>query len=83
MVNDNFTAWTGRRNPQKRRKPASNAQVSKAEPRGRQPNQVNGVGFAELTVVGFYEVEVSDDADFSAVAEVESVISRQGLRFVE
>ena len=75
--------WTARRNPQKRRKPALNAQVSKAEPQGRQPGQVGGVGFAELAVVGFDEVEVSDDADFSAVANVESVISRRGLKFVE
>ena len=34
------------------------------------------MGFAELAVVGFDEVEVSDDADFSAVADVESVVSR-------
>ena len=38
---------------------------------------------AKLAVVGFYEVEVSDDADFSAVADVESVVSRQSLKFVE
>jgi hypothetical protein len=74
--------WTKRRNPQKRRKPAPNAQISKAEPRGRQPRQVGGVGFVPLSVVGFDEVEVSDDADFSAVADVESVVSRQGLKFV-
>ena len=74
--------WTRRRNPQKRRKPAPNAQVSKAEPQGRQPGQVGGVGFVPLSVVGFDEVEVSDDADFSAVADVESVVSRQGLKFV-
>jgi hypothetical protein len=81
------TSWpcTGRRNPQKRRKPAPNAQVNKAEPQGRQPGQVGSVGFAELAVVGFDEVEVSDDADFSAVADVESVVSRRGLslNFVE
>ena len=82
-VNDNFTALTRRRNPQKRRKPAPNAQVSKAEPQGRQPGQVGGIGFVPLAVVGFDEVKVSNNADFSAVADVESFISRQGLKFVE
>ena len=38
---------------------------------------------AKLAVVGFYEVEVSDNADFSVVGDVESVVSRQGLKVGE
>ncbi len=34
-------------------------------------------------MVGFYEVEVGDNTDFSAVADVESVVNRQNLKVVE